>query len=260
MDPNALRDRVWELSRKAGKCRDVQRTLEEADAATVGGLACELREHVWDAMECPQANHVLQKFITVLKPMPKWLMQEIFSRGSQGIETMAKHQFGCRVFLRLLEHCEEEDKERLVECLMANIVNLSKDEFATYCIQAIFEHSNAEQQSEVSHVVTTKAVSASMATHYHAGAVVAKALQCGFTEQSAELAEALLQQGPWLLERMAVHRYGSDAVIQMLGLPQVSERVYRALVPKMWKLQDSEHGSEVLNSDAWAALAFRVHT
>jgi hypothetical protein len=195
----------------------------------------------------------------VLKPMPDWLMQEVFSFGSQGIETMAKHQFGCRVVLRLLEHCKEEDKERLVESLMGNIVNLSKNEFATYCIQGILEHSNAKQLSEVLHVVTAKAVSESMATHYHAGAVVAKALQYGFAEQCVELAEALLGQGPWLLERMAVHRFSNDAVIQMLRLPQVSERVHGALLPKVWKLQGDEYGSQVLNSDAWVALGCGVH-
>jgi len=244
MDLRALRGRVWELSCRAGRCRDVQQTLEVADPATAGGLACELRGLVWNAMQCPHANHVLQKCITVLQPVPHWLVEEVLSWGSQGIETMAKHRFGCRVFERLLEHCEEGHKQQLVASLLEDVVSLSQEEFANYCIQFILEHSNSEQRSEVINLVIAEA--AWLATHYYAGAVVTKALQHGSAEQRLELAETLLAQGPWLLERMAVHRFSNEAVIEMLGLPQATERVRGILRPNWWQLQASRYGREIL--------------
>lgn len=199
---------------------------------------------MWNAIQCPHANHVLQKCITVLNPVPLWMNEEVLSWGPQGIETMAKHKFGCRVFERLLEHCEEEQKQQLAASLLENVVSLSKEPFANYCVQYILEYSNSEQRSEVMSLVTSDAVS--LATDYYAGAVVAKALRHGFMEQCLELAENLLAQGPELLERMAVHRFSNDAVIEMLRLPQVMDRVRGALHPKQRQLQNSRYGREVL--------------
>lgn len=172
------------------------------------------------------------------------MVLEVLSWGSSGIEALAKHKFGCRVFERLLEHCEEEHKEQLAAPLLESIVDLSKEPFANYCIQHILEHSNAEQRAKVMSSVTAQA--ASLATDYYAGAVVAKALHHGSTRQRLELVETLLAQGAWLLERMAVHRFSNEAVIEMLELSDVAERVRATLRPKLWQLQGSRYGKEVL--------------
>merc|ERR1719145_46714 len=57
---------VWRLSRDAPGCRIVQDALDNAtcDADRVA-LASEIRSHVWEALRCPHANFVLQKFIGV---------------------------------------------------------------------------------------------------------------------------------------------------------------------------------------------------
>jgi hypothetical protein len=244
MDPTALRGRVWELSRQAGTCWDVQRTLEAVDPATAECLAHEFQGFVWCALECPCANHVLQKCITVLKFVPDWLMYEVFSWGPQGIVDMAKHRFGCRIFLRLIEHCWEGYKQWLAAPLMANVVGLSKDKYANFCIQYILEHGTSEHRSEILASVIAEAtwLAKESGKDHFAAEVVAKALKHGFMEQCLELAEALLGQ----VVEMAFTRFGKDIVIEMLRLPQVSERVRGVLrCSQFQQLQDNRYSKEV---------------
>jgi hypothetical protein len=244
MDPNALRNRVWELSCQESTCWDVQRTLEVVHPAIAECLAREFQGFVWDAIESPHANHVVQKCITVLKFVPDWLLYEVLSWGPQGIEDMAKHKFGCRIFLRLIEHCWEGYKQCLAAPLMANVVGLSKDKYANFCIQYIIEHGTSEHRSEILASVIAEATSLAKESgkDHFAADVVAKALKHGFLEQCLELAEALLGQ----VVDMSFTRFGKDIVIEMLRLPQVSERVRGVLrCSKFQQMQDNRYSKEV---------------
>ena len=57
----AVVEQVWRLSRDPEGCRVVQELL----ADTASALGAELKGHVWEALRCPNANHVLQKAISL---------------------------------------------------------------------------------------------------------------------------------------------------------------------------------------------------
>jgi hypothetical protein len=171
-------------------------------------------------------------------------MYEVFSWGPQGIVDMAKHRFGCRIFLRLIEHCWEGYKQWLAAPLMANVVGLSRDKYANFCIQYILEYGTSEHRSEILASVIAEAtwLAKESGKDHFAGEVVAKALKHGFMEQCLELAEALLGQ----VVEMAFTRFGKDIVIEMLRLPQVSERVRGVLrCSQFQQLQDNRYSKEV---------------
>merc|ERR1719329_1781251 len=125
---SVLRGRVWRLARHSQGCRDVQRALEEADEDGANRIADELRGHVWHAVECCNANHVLQKCIVCAPGAPEFIIAELLAWGPDGSKYLAKHRFGCRVFERLL-----------VDQVLQDVVGLCTHQFANYVMQHLFE-------------------------------------------------------------------------------------------------------------------------
>lgn len=242
-DPEDLRGRVWELSRSAEACREVQAALARADGPTAAALACELRGHVWEAVACPHANHVLQRCIRTLRPVPAWLVEEILAWGRGGVVELAEHRFGCRVLERLLESCEEGPRRRLGACLLEHLGGLSRHPFANYCVQHLLQYGAPEHQARILQASLDEV--ATLATDYHGGGVVTRCMASGPRASRLELAEALLER-PSLLERMAVYRFSHGAVIEMLKLGETAPRVRRLLAGKRSQLAATRYGREVL--------------
>merc|ERR1712070_95209 len=137
---------------------------------TAESLASELQGRIWEATVCLHGNYVVQKCIKTLNPDSEWISGEILSWGVEGVRELAMHRFGCRVYCRLLEHCNEKQKAALVECLLGDVVVLSKAEFGNYCVNHILQYGSAEHRDAVMALVQPEAVS--LATDYYAGAVI----------------------------------------------------------------------------------------
>ena len=66
-------------------------------------LKADLHTHVWDCIQCPHANHVLQKFIKILPPSEVQFVIDEIVQPTNGPLWAAEHKYGCRIILRLLE-------------------------------------------------------------------------------------------------------------------------------------------------------------
>merc|ERR1711881_49018 len=95
--------------------RTVQHALEAAaDVSTREMIAGELRDHVWQAIDCPCANYALQQCIYSLPaPSVQFIIDEITAE-SNGVCLAAQHRFGCRILQRLLERCPPKQVQDLV--------------------------------------------------------------------------------------------------------------------------------------------------
>merc|ERR1712232_436064 len=138
----------WKMSLKAEGSRKVQEALEEGDNHYRVEIASELQGHVWDAVESPHANHVLQKCIVELPPEAcEFIVDELkFWDGVPAAEYLAKHRFGCRVFERLLEHCPKLVAGMVEELYHLNMRVPSLHAFGNYMVQHILEHGSLDQQ------------------------------------------------------------------------------------------------------------------
>merc|ERR1719326_2532951 len=78
---------IWRLSTDGQGCRLVQEVLTDAacdDERIV--VASELHTHVWEALRCPNANHVLQKCIDTMRPADsQFIIDEILEGGPGAI-------------------------------------------------------------------------------------------------------------------------------------------------------------------------------
>merc|ERR1712190_562957 len=138
-DVDSIRGRVWTLSQDADGCRKVQELIEDCTDGEQEGIAAELQGHVWQALVCPHANHVLQKCIMSMRPQTcQFIIDELIMEKK--VASGAQLKYGCRVIQRLLEHCREDQVHEICEKLLASGIELSGHHFGSYVMQHLAEY------------------------------------------------------------------------------------------------------------------------
>jgi len=242
-----LRGNVWKLSRDPQGCRRVQDALAEADSDKEReAVAEELRGHVWQAVHCPHANHVVQQVIACMRASScDFVVDEILGRGPGAVRRVARHALGCRVLQRMLEHWPDR-AARLVDGLMAEGALLCRHEFGNYVMQHVLEYGSAEHR---------QALIAGMVRQAHelgpdavAGGPLAKAIAHGACEDREALARALLAERR-VLAGMACARHGHAAVQKIFELCEEPVRLeaMKQLRGQQKRLQACRYGRAVLH-------------
>lgn len=232
---------VWELSRDAQGSRQVQEAIDvAANDEERAAIAQELHGKVWEALECWNANHVLQKLISSMRPQAsQFIIDEIRSRGSAAYA--AQHCFGCRVVERLLEHCTPEQVGPLVEDLLEAGPKLCTDQYGNFVVQHVLEFGTDEHKHRMSRIVAGHI--GSIPGDYHGCSVVSAALTHSLPKDKIVVARSVLARRGFLL-CMARQRHGHDAVMCLLNLVNTKERMEaeRQLRASIGHLQRSRYG------------------
>lgn len=239
----SLASRVWELSREARGSRQVQEAIDNASNDDErAAIAQQLHGKVWQALECRNANHVLQKLISSMRPQAsQFVIDEIRSRGSRSAAYAAQHCFGCRILERLLEHCTPEQLHGLVEDLLSFGPQLCTDQYGNFVVQHMLEFGSDEHKHRMSRIVAGQI--ASIPGDYHGCAVVSAALTHSLADDKIVVARSVLGRRG-LLVCMARQRHGHDAVMCLLNLVNIKERAEaeRQLRASIGQLQRSRYG------------------
>jgi pumilio RNA-binding family len=234
---------VWKMAKDSQGCRFVQEAFDNAsnDEERMA-LTAELKGHVWEALKCQNANHVMQKCISVIRPLSaQFVIDELMARGPGGAAQAARHRFGCRIIERLLEHCSLEQVSPLVQDLLTDAVAMSTHIYGNYVVSHLLEHCGPEVVLQIT-ASLQKHVSTMPADGY-AGTVIGKALSHASKESARSLALSVLQD-PERLTVMACSRWGHQAVKQALQLADAPER-QKACAELSWRsnrLRSSRYG------------------
>jgi hypothetical protein len=142
-----LRGWIWYLSADEDGCFLVQNALKAAPRRLQEEMAVELYGHVRDAINSPHANFVIQVLVEIL-PVPS---TAFIAHELAGLATwVARHQYGCRILIRLLEHSTSQDSTiALVNELLPHSQALMKHKFGHYVVRAVLEHGLTEQRRHV---------------------------------------------------------------------------------------------------------------
>jgi len=177
-------------------------------------IAAEFRNHVWEVVRCPHANHVVQKCIMTMRPHAlQFVIDEIATRVCK----IAKHQYGCRILQRLLEHCRPDQMVGLVEDLLSEAVPLCKHIYGHFVMQHILEHSTEFQRQRLIKVLEQHVDM--LGSDKHGAVLVGTALAYGRCEDQLTLLNAILKQNG-LIVSMAQTRHGHVAVKLALSILQ----------------------------------------
>lgn len=124
----------------------VQDAISIVDVAQQKAMARQLHGHVLETTRSPHANHVLQKCIT---EMPLSNIQFIVDAMLGNVTAIAHHNYGCRVVIRLFEHCSFEQTDNLAKELLSDtkaLVKLCKKHYGNYVVQSALEHLSATSE------------------------------------------------------------------------------------------------------------------
>jgi len=215
---------VWRLSRDAKGCRQVQQAFEEArsDEERVA-LASGLIGRVWAALKCPNANHVVQKCISTIRPVDaQFIIDELRDGAAGGVAQAARHRYGCRIIQRLLEHCAVDQLALMVNELSAEVVSLSSHSYGNYVVQHMLEFCTPDVVAHITSVLEMHI--ANIGANDYVGAVVGKGLSQGNNERRHFLAHTLLQQ-PEQLVALSCSRKGQLAVKEALKIVDEDTRI-----------------------------------
>jgi len=239
---------VWRLSRTGSGTRQVQQAFENASCNEARlALTSELKGHVWEALKCQHANHVIQKCVSTIPPLAaQFVIDELLQCVPGGVAQAARHRFGCRIIERLLEHCSAKQVSPMVEEFLADAVALSSHTYGNYVMQHLLEHCGADVVSRITYILNKHLDT--MATDGFSGAVIGKALSLAADEGAHTLAAALLRDSE-RLACMARSRWGHLAVKQALQLADGPTR-HQACTELLWYwdwLRSDRYGRAITN-------------
>jgi pumilio RNA-binding family len=232
---------LWQMSQDQKGCRHVQQAFEDGPDGERLLLVRQLEGHVWEALECKHANHVIQKCITTTQPRyVQFVIDELMWRRD-GVGMATRHRFGCRIVERLLEHCDEKQAKPLVDIILADALALSTHNYGNYVVQHMLEHGTDTQRQTLCRTLAPHV--SILGLDSYACAVLGKALSHCRSEDQARLAQAILDV-PRLLFSMARTRHGhitAKLVLQVAEGAQLNEAITQ-LSDNLESLRSSRYG------------------
>lgn len=210
---------AWQLSRDAQGTFEVQKALDDcSNDEERAVLAAQLRGHVFEATQCPHANHVLRKVITMMPPSTlNFVIVELMAEGRSGIIELARHRFGCRILEGLLVQCPLEQLQSMVEILLAEAAALCTHMYGNFVMQRLLEHVEPDLCDQLLKVLHSNLVA--MGTNFYGSTVLVKAMSHGRDTQKLTLAHAILDING-LSTAIAKYRHGKsifELVLNVVG-------------------------------------------
>jgi len=169
-------------------CYLVQAALAAADQEVATELALQMRGWVFAAVMSRHGNYVIQKMITTLTVQQvDFVIHELMEVSSK----LAGHEYGCRIFCRLLEHAAQDDLVvRLLDRVLDEVEDMVVHPFGHHVIERIFEHGRPHQQGWIVDALRWNLLR--VARDRFGAYVLEKALLCGSFEDKEALTSAFL--------------------------------------------------------------------
>mmetsp|Transcript_28457 Transcript_28457/g.45704 ORF Transcript_28457/g.45704 Transcript_28457/m.45704 type:complete len:532 (+) Transcript_28457:63-1658(+) len=214
---------IWKLSQDPQGTFDVQRVIEESNEDERVNLVSELRGHIYEATQCPHANHVLRKIITTMPSSTlNFIVLELLSVGETGILDVARHRYGCRIIEGLLTHFDKDQIGCLVKCLLADALSLCTHMYGNFVIQRILETPGLHGMERLRETVLANL--RLLGTNFYGCAVVGKMLRHSDDAKRLSLARAIINVNG-LLAAMGRHRLGKETIELVLAMMHGSDRI-----------------------------------
>lgn len=262
-----LTGRVWKLSQDAKGCFQVQEAFENGTDQERIAMASELKGHVWQALKCGHANHVIQACIKTTRPASiQFIIEELTHNGTGGAAHAARHRFGCRIIERLIEHFSPEQLAPLVQELLAECTVLASHIYGYYVIQHLLTHLGPDVAACINSTLEQNL--SIMAPGGYVGAVIETSLKkCFSTTADGQLltktalqiesenpgaqplVDALLNQAEYAAT-MACSRWGHNAVkyaLQLADAPLLEKACANLTYYSSW-LRSDRYGRLVARS------------
>jgi hypothetical protein len=206
---------IWELSKDAKGCREVQEALDHCACVDAGiAIAAHFKGRVIEAIRCPHANHVLRKIIMTLPPTHStFVIEEIVEKGLDGVREIATHRYGCRIMEELLKNCSHAQLAELADSLLVDSELLCIHMYGNYVMQSLLRNASSMQRQKLVKTIIDHAVL--IGSNFYGCSVLAHVLDAS-TDESRLLTRNLLSVDG-LLTAMNSHKHGKAIVEGLLA-------------------------------------------
>jgi len=204
---DTLEGEMLQLSLQMYGCRVVQKALESLEEDDLSRLLAEFHHNVLSCIHDQNGNHVIQKCIEVFNSRAKAAEArrdfESAQRAREQIDfvindvlvnatTLSCHPFGCRVLQRILEHCDETRKTKLLDEVMKSHKRLLDDQYGNYVIQHVLQYGRVKDRDSILAIVVENGL-LSLSRQKFASNVVEKLLKYGNGPQRKAIAREMLK-------------------------------------------------------------------
>lgn len=241
----ALADFVRMIFQDKLSSRAAQRALESASAFDQNLLASGLRGQVRAAMQSKHANYVITKAVEVMPgDSIGFISQELLGHGAE----VARHQFGCRVICRILEHLSPKDSSsmELLDEVLKDAETLRSHPFGSIVMRHFLEHGLDEHRSHVAAALRKDLLDCAL---QRKGSHVVEA---AFLHCSSEDCEVLIQElvaGDRQMLALATGQFGKHVALTLLGMEgakaKTKQTVVDALLPFEQELRTHKYAKSV---------------
>jgi len=226
-------------------CRTLQLALDNLDRRAGAEVAEALKGQVIEAIRSPHANYVVQKIIKVLTPEEApFVVQEV----SQASWDLARHEYGCRIYCRLLEHAaSEQSTSRLIDSVLGETEELLRHTFGHHVVECALEHGLPHQRKMIIDAIRRSPLR--NAWNRNAAYVVEKALMYGNEEDRNNLAMDLLANPASDIAALARSQYGSMVVRAILRMSEpIATKAQECIrnPASLIQLKATKHGRRLL--------------
>jgi hypothetical protein len=217
--PSLAAQHVWQQSKDPKGTFEVQSAIDECSSDNERiELAAELRGHVFEATQCPHANHVLRKFITCLPAHAMdFIVLELLDNGKAGVVQIAQHKYGCRILEGLLGCCSLSQLSCMIEFVVAEASSLCTHMYGNFVIQSLLEQPCLDKAGRLTECIRANLVT--IGTSFYGSAVLRKALLCRSDSERCMLARAIISVNG-LLAAIGRFRHGKESVNLILATLQ----------------------------------------
>ena len=210
---------AYNLAVHANGCRVFQKALEVGSLEERLALSASIPPgKVLDCCLDVNANHVMQKFIEVLpSSFAEFIVEAIATPFSNTIARLSLHCYGCRVVQRIISRCNIEQKERVLDGVIAAVGEMITDQFGNYVIQHAIEFGREVDRERIMLCISQRDL-VLLSCNKFASNVVEKAVRIQ-SSSSKLLVSALCSLSPQQTLEIMRDRYGNYVIRAFLELP-----------------------------------------
>ena len=224
---DTLEGEMLQLSLQMYGCRVVQKALEALSDSDLSRLLCEFHHNVLSCIHDQNGNHVIQKCIEVINSRARTASAQGDHHQAQktreqidfiindvlvNATTLSCHPFGCRVLQRILEHCDEGRKTKLLDEVLKSHKRLLDDQYGNYVIQHVLQYGRVEDRDSILAIVVESGL-LSLSRQKFASNVVEKLLKYGNAPQRKAIAREMLKT---TIEPSATNIQGGECSVVLL--------------------------------------------
>ena len=188
-------------------CRVIQKALDTLSKEDVAQLVAPFQGKVLHCIHDHNGNHVIQKSITILSDYAKEAQEQgddevcslllsklnpIIDEVVNDMEGLSRHPYGCRVIQRMVEHCIEPQKEKILESIIACHESLVDDQYGNYVIQRTLAYGRPSDKDVIFESITANSNMLKLSKRKQASNVVEAMLKHGDAVQRHRIVQEML--------------------------------------------------------------------